>query len=316
VIESANVKRILTISAGCALALTLYFRAEAQQSTDVVWAPKPVEATKYVPPHKPITRLADLKKRNEGKKNWQELVVNDDYLRGEWIYSAAGTKLSKRMHPDTRTWWIVMDGEMKVDIEGQKPFVARKGYIVNVPLQTFYTAETTGDKPSLRFEVNIAGAKTLYAKDAEPPKMPGIDWLPVRVARRPSVYDRGNEPYKTFDQLAENVEKHNAPVTQRVVEDDRGVANFIYGYESKLPPLNLKDRGHYHPECAEFWLIMAGQIRYPIEHQGVIIADAGDVVYVPKLTFHAPRFYGKGPSCRLAMNGYPNIAHLFDAVKQ
>jgi hypothetical protein len=45
----------------------------------------------------------------------------------------------------------------------------------------------------------------------------------------------------------------------------------------------------------------------------MIIASEGDVVYVPKYTFHAPRFYGEGPSCRLAMNGYPNIAHLSEA---
>ena len=43
------------------------------------------------------------------------------------------------------------------------------------------------------------------------------------------------------------------------------------------------------------------------------IASEGDVVYVPKYTFHAPRFYGEGPSCRLAMNGYANIAHLSEA---
>ena len=41
--------------------------------------------------------------------------------------------------------------------------------------------------------------------------------------------------------------------------------------------------------------------------------DEGDVVYVPIYTFHAPRFHGPGPSCRLAINGYPNIAHLRDA---
>ena len=93
------------------------------------------------------------------------------------------------------------------------------------------------------------------------------------------------------------------------------MANIIYGYEKNLPPLNPKDRGHYHANCAEFWLIMAGQIRYPIEGQELIIADEGDVVYVPMYTFHAPRFYGPGPSCRLAMNGFTNIAHLYDAVK-
>ncbi len=45
----------------------------------------------------------------------------------------------------------------------------------------------------------------------------------------------------------------------------------------------------------------------------MFIADAGDVIYVPPFTFHFPRWYGPGPSCRLAMNGFPDIAHLFEA---
>jgi oxalate decarboxylase/phosphoglucose isomerase-like protein (cupin superfamily) len=97
------------------------------------------------------------------------------------------------------------------------------------------------------------------------------------------------------------------------VHDDRAVSNIIYGYAKNLPPINEKDRGHYHPECAEYWLIMQGQIRYAIEEVGVIVADEGDVVYVPPFTFHAPRWHGDGPSTRLALNGYPNIAHLRDA---
>jgi len=117
----------------------------------------------------------------------------------------------------------------------------------------------------------------------------------------------------TFAEVARQLEEGRVQGTQRIVEDDRGAANFIYGYEKQLPPIDLKQRGHYHPECAEYWLIMAGQIRYPIENVGVIIANEGDVVYVPRSTFHLPRWYGPGPSCRLAMNGYPNIAHLFDA---
>jgi mannose-6-phosphate isomerase-like protein (cupin superfamily) len=102
---------------------------------------------------------------------------------------------------------------------------------------------------------------------------------------------------------------------QRFVHDDRGVSNIIYGYEKNLPPYDPKNRGHYHPESCEFWLIMAGEIMYPVEGQGTIIASEGDVVYVPKFTFHAPRFHGEGPSCRLAINGYTNIAHLYEAVK-
>jgi mannose-6-phosphate isomerase-like protein (cupin superfamily) len=203
-----------------------------------------------------------------------------------------------------------MDGQILFEIEGQEPFTATKGSMVQVPMQTLYSMETLGDKPSLRFEVNIAKAKTLYPREVEPPKTPGIDWIPVTLNRKPGPYDRGNQPHINLYELAKAPNYRGG----RFIHDDRAVSNIIYGYEKNLPPLNAKDRGHYHPECAEFWLVMAGQIRYPIENVGVIIADEGDVVYVPPFTFHAPRFHGPGPSCRLAINGYPNISHLRDAV--
>src|SRR5579872_104711 len=282
---------------------------------DVVLAPKPLKLPKYLPPHKPVTRFPDVKAKHTGQANWNEIVVDDDQLHAEWISSAPGTKVSRRFHPDTRTWWTIMDGQIRYEIEGQQPFVASKGWIVQVPMQTMFSLETVGSKLSLRFEVNIAGARTLYAPGSQPPELPGFNWIQVRMHRTPGIYEHNNKPHVTFEELAENVEKRHAPVTQRVVQDDRGAANFIYGYEKNLPPLDPKDRGHYHPQSSEFWLILKGQIRYPIEGQGVIIANEGDVVYVPKFTFHAPRFYGPGPSCRFAMNGYPNIAHLFE-VKQ
>ena len=269
-----------------------------------------MEPTKYVAPHKPHTKLADLKAKNKGRADWKEVVVDDDHLHGEYISTAPGTKVSKRFHPDTREWWIVMDGQIRFEIEGQEPFVAAKGSMVQVPMQTIYSMETVGDKPALRFEVNIARAKTLYPEEVQPPKTPGLDWIRVTLNRKPGPYDNGNQPHINLYELAKAPNYRGG----RFVHDDRAVANIIYGHEKDLPPLNPKDRGHYHPECAEFWLIMAGQIRYPIENHGVIIADEGDVVYAPIFTFHAPRFHGPGPSCRLAMNGYTNISHLRDAV--
>jgi quercetin dioxygenase-like cupin family protein len=297
----------------CLFAVSCVF-AQQQPVTEVMWAPKGM--SKYTPPHKPHTKLQEVLAKHKGKSDWRELVVDDNLLRSEYVSLSAGGKVTRRLHPDTRAWWVVLDGEIRFDIEGQTPFTAKKGWIVQVPMQTWYTMETAGSKPSVRLETGIAGAKTLYPKDAEPPKLPGVEWLPVRFGRLPGMYGKGNKPYSTFEELAENVEKRGAPITQRVVIDDRGVANFIYGYEKNLPPINPKERGHYHPDSCEFWLIMKGQIRYPIEGQGVIIASEGDLVYVPPYTFHAPRFYGEGPACRLAMNGYYNISHLFDAPKE
>lgn len=302
-IKSGAVKLLFTC---VPLSLCLF----AQSTT--VWAPKPVQLAKYTPPHKPHTKLAAVKDKHSGQPNWREVVVDDDHLNAAYVFSAPGAKVSRRFHPDTREWWVVLDGQIRFDIEGQQPFTASKGAMVQVPMQTMYSMETVGDKPSLRYEVNIAHAKTLYPHESQPPQIDGFNWIPVRIARRPGVYGYGNKPYVTFEQLAENRDKNHAPMTQRVVQDDRGTANFIYGREKELPPLNVKDKGHYHPECAEFWLIMAGQVRYPIEGQGVVIASEGDTVYVPKFTYHAPRFYGEAPACRLAMNAYPYIAHLFE----
>ena len=296
----------------CWLAALFAFSAFAQ---DVIWAPKADVIPKYTPPHKPVTRLADVKARHAGKSDWHELVVHDSLLTGEYIMAPPGSKVPKRLHPDTREFWIVLEGQIKFEIEGQQPFTASKGYMVQVPMQTFYSMETVGDQPSLRWEVNVTGAHTLYAEEAAAPKIAGFHWMQVKMARTPGVYEHNNKPFVTFDEMARMQEEGKVKGTLRVVQDDREAGNFIYGYEKNLPPLNPNDKGHYHPESSEFWLIMAGQIRYPIEGQGVILANEGDLVYVPPFTFHAPRFYGPGPSCRFAMNGYPNIGHLFDAKK-
>ena len=45
----------------------------------------------------------------------------------------------------------------------------------------------------------------------------------------------------------------------------------------------------------------------------VFEADQGDIVYVPKMRFHLASFAGNGPSCRLAMNGYVDLSHSFEA---
>jgi mannose-6-phosphate isomerase-like protein (cupin superfamily) len=286
----------------------------AQQHALYVWAPKPKALPGYVPPERPLTKLADVLAAHKGMADWREVVVDDDHLNGVYISMPPGQKTQRRFHPDTREWWVVLDGQIRFSIEGQESFVASKGWLVQVPYRTVYTMETVGDKPSLRFEVNIAHAKTLYPRDEKPPQLPGYEWLLVKLGQPQGVYDRGNKPYLIYDEIAAQLEKQpKKSGGPRFINDDRAVSNVIYGYAKDLPPLDPADKGHYHAECGEFWVILAGQIQYKIEGQPEFIANAGDVVYAPKMTFHRPRFYGSGPACRLAMNGYPEIAHLFDA---
>lgn len=293
--------------------LTVFLLGTGALGAQTIWAPKGTPA-QYTAPHKPHTKLTDIRNKHAGKQDWRELIVDDEHLRSEYVSARPGTKMPRMIRPDTRTWWVVMDGQVRFEIEGADSFIASKGSMVQVPMQTIFSYEVTGDRPALLFETNIAGAKTLYVSDAKPDrKIPGFDWLPVNFQRLSGVYLHNNKPHTTFDEVAKGLDEGRLKGTIRIVQDDRGTANFIYGHEKNLPPLDPKQRGHYHPEGAEYWLIMKGQIRYPIEKVGVVIASEGDVVYVPKYTFHAPRWHGPGPSCRLAMNGFPNISHLFDA---
>ena len=297
-----NVRRLPLITA-------TIFTGAALLAGQTLWAPKGQPAV-YKGPHKPHTKIKEVKAKHAGHADWRELVVDDQHLRSEYVQAKPGSGVKRALHPDTRVWWVILDGEVKFDIESVGVVNARKGAIVQVPMQTFFSWEAAGDKPALMFETNIAGAKTLYETAASP----GAGYMPVRFPNREiGKFLRNNKAIVTYDETAKALEEGKLKGTIRLVEDDRGTANFIYGYNSKLPPLDLKNKGHYHPEGAEYWLIMSGQIRYPIEKVGVVIAEEGDVVYVPPFTWHAPRWWGDGPSCRLAMNGYPYISHLFEA---
>src|SRR5687768_17265680 len=91
---------------------------QRQRTTETLsWAPK-MEPAKYPPGHKPHTKLKDLLAKHKGKSDWRETIVNDEWLRSDYNMAAPGTKVSKRFHPDTREWWVIMDGEVRFDIEG------------------------------------------------------------------------------------------------------------------------------------------------------------------------------------------------------
>ena len=63
-----------------------------------------------------------------------EVVVNDENYHAEYHQGAPGTKISTVMHPDTREFYAVMEGQVRFTLEGQpEPIVATRGSIVNIP---------------------------------------------------------------------------------------------------------------------------------------------------------------------------------------
>jgi mannose-6-phosphate isomerase-like protein (cupin superfamily) len=270
-----------------------------------VLAPKASKLNDYVAPHKPHTRLADVLAKHKGQTDWVEPVVDDDNLHADYISMGPGKKTPRRMNADTREWWVIQDGQIRFTIDGQEPFVASKGYLVQVPYRNMYTMETVGDRPSLRFEVNIAKARKMYPMGETPVPVAGFNFVPVRVPGK-GRYEEGNKPFVDFNAVVAGTDK-----TRRFVHDDRAVANIIMG--PGIPPPPLTNKGHFHPESAEFWFILLNKIRYNIEGMPVFEASQGDIVYVPKMRYHLASFAGDGPSCRLAMNGYVDLSHSFEA---
>jgi quercetin dioxygenase-like cupin family protein len=271
------------------------------------WAAKPVKTPGYTGIHKPWIKLADLKARHKGQAAWRELLVNDGRLTAEYFSAAPGTRVPRRFHPDTREWFAIVEGEVRVEIEGQEPFIARRGSLINIPRQTIYSLETIGSVPSLRFAVNVAGAKTMFPDDAErPAPPPGTAWTQVRVNRTPARYDEFNQPHLNIHEAAAKNEKYSGG---RFVRDDKSEMLVLYGHERNMPPLDPADKGHFHAESAEFWLVFAGRIRYAFEGQQPFIAGEGDVVYVPSNTWHATRYIGDN-ACRLSITEYVGNALL------
>jgi quercetin dioxygenase-like cupin family protein len=306
-----------SLTARIALALIVCAWAQPLRAQDqrpvptAVWAPKPAQTAPYPPGQKPWIKLPDLKAKHKGETNWHEVIVDDGRLTGEYEAAAPGTKVAKRLHPDTREWFAVVEGEVRVEIEGQPALTATRGSVVNIPRQTIYSLETIGDKPSLRFMVNPARVKTLFPRENQEVPAPtapaGSSWVPATLNRTAGVYDQFNQPTVNIHEAASKNEKYSGG---RFVRDDKSEMLIIYGYEKNLPPLDPNDKGHFHAESAEFWLVFTGQIRYSFEGQQPFVASEGDIVYVPAGTWHATRFTGAEPSCRLSITEYVGNALL------
>ena len=302
-------KAITLVIAGATL-----FPALRAQNQMPVWAPLPVEPNEWIAPNKPLAKVSELRSKNAGEQNWTETVVSDNLFHADYISMAPGAKTPRRFHPDNRAWWIVQDGQIRFTIEGQEPFVASKGFLVQVPHRLAYSMETVGDRPSLRLEVTVANSNTMYPIDETPTPIPGVKYVRARVATVKGSYDKANVPYIDYNQ---NIAGNPKPKQNQdqFIGDSHGIANIIRGDPSKQAPARDGDKGHLHLTGPEFWFILEGQTEFKIGSVPAFVADQGDVVYAPAKTWHRIRFAGTAMTTRLAIVGYPN-SHVFQPAEE
>ncbi len=304
-------KRAL-LCCGAAFAAVGILPALAQDANAPVWyawAPKPNVLPSYGA-NTPVTRLPAVAAKHKGQKNWSEQVILTPRYDAKWIQSAPGTKVSTRYYPDDRIVWVVWGGQIRFTIEGQQPFVATKGFLVQVPQRVRYSMETVGSEPSLRFEVTHTGINPVFPGDASrPASPPGEHYMKISTPTQPDTYDAINRPYVDFFKDVVAADPTHGPKQSRVVSDEANLVNIIRGQGVPTPPDS--NRGHFHLGDDEFWFILEGKCDYLIEDVGLLTANAGDIVFVPPGRFHRASWANGQMDTRLSFNVSPNLFHAF-----
>ena len=296
----------LCVAAGavCALAMGAHAQPDSQSPIRTnAWAPRPVDLPPYVGTHKPHWKLSSMLADHAGREDWSVTLADDRHLLAQYVSMAPGNSTPRRFHPDTRVFWIVQAGQIRFAIEGQEPFVASKGFLVQVPDRTPYRLETVGAAPSLRLEVMVGGASTFYTLDETPVPAPGMEFVKVTLPGR-GQYDESNRPYLDFPR--EIVDGGGR--AGMFVRDDRLMAVIIRGPAEPRPPDT--DRGHIHVDYSELWFVLEGKVDYLIEGLPFFTAEQGDVVYAPAGRFHRPTFGGTGMATRVGINGFHSGVHV------
>jgi mannose-6-phosphate isomerase-like protein (cupin superfamily) len=260
------------------------------------WSPKPIELPPYVNPHKPWTKLSEVLADKDPSVSWRHQVVDDSSLKAAWVGLKPGEATRTKQVADHQSAYIVWEGSVQVDIQGQTTFTATKGQIIRVPFRLTHTLTNVGSTPSLHFEIYNARRIFLYpaaaANDLPPPPQ-GTVWYQTRAnpGSGADTYTRQGEP------VSRNFITN--PGSFLMVEDEQLIVRAIRG----VPPPT--DPEHFHIHGGEFWFVMEGQISSSIEGLAPFVADAGDIVYVPKDRSHQWWHDGAGFSTAVQINGFP-----------
>src|SRR5436853_7792630 len=133
-LNDSSARRLLFIVAAIgALALTAASESLAQGrgSAETWWVAK-TRGGVYNPPMRPIRRKADLLRTHAGQNTWSEQIIRDPEQDATYNSGAPGTRYGPRMHPDTPSVFVVIQGQVHFDVEGQQPVTATRGAIINI----------------------------------------------------------------------------------------------------------------------------------------------------------------------------------------
>jgi len=169
-----------------------------------------------------------------------------------------------------------------------------------------------GDEPSVRFEVVRNNRTPLFPASqgdkSAAPAAKGKTYVLASYRGSPDPYTDKNKPYLDF--WGDFVKRPAKGGNNAFVSDTTNFMNVIRGKGVPTPPDSNK--GHFHIDYNEFWVIAEGTIDYKMEGMKVFTASVGDVVLAPQGRWHRASWAGNAMSTRIAINPRPEGMHNFD----
>ena len=280
------------------LAGSKYIAAQEGERTPpkprLVWAAKPVPPTPYQAPNRLIWRVSEILAAHKGQASWRHAVAKTRDFEFTYVSMAPGEKTKRQFFADDRAFWWVYSGAMRVSLEGQEPFVATKGFLVQAATRIAYGMETVGDEPVVFCIVTPAGQMPSYPIDETPTPVNGWTYIQTRITES-GAYDKDNAPYLDF---LKDVVAKNGP-SSNFVWDGHTSAHIIRGKGVPTPPPT--SLGHFHENMVEMWIVIEGELDFLIEGEQLVTGTLGDVVQAPNERWHRASFHGTGMATRLAI---------------
>ena len=125
-----------------------------------------------------------------------------------------------------------------------------------------------GTLPAIVFEVTLASATPVYP-ERPATAQPGVEFIPVRLSTGPNpldVPDPNGKPwpihFNVHDLAKQNAGKKNW--TQEAIRKNRARGNLIGGHAGVGETVGPDNRGHFHSDFAEFWVVMLGELRLDV----------------------------------------------------
>jgi mannose-6-phosphate isomerase-like protein (cupin superfamily) len=189
----------------------------------------------------------------------------------------------------------VYSGQMKVTIDGQQPFTATKGFLIDVAPRLAYSLENTGSEPVVFWRVTPAGQMPSYPITETPTPVKGWKYIQAKISST-GGYDGVNQPFLDFNAYAAGGGK-----SRDFANDGHTSAHVIRaGALTQTPPDT--SWGHFHENMVEAWVVLEGKLDVLVSGEKLVTGDVGDVILAANERWHrASTHPNSGSSTRLAM---------------